>query len=143
MKKFIGGIVVGFLMVLGVLWVMENYHLLLANKNLPSPLEIRVTAYSPDPAQTMGDPFQMASGKRARVNDLYTLRYCAVSRDLKEKLGLRYGDKLVILVEMEVEVQDLMSERIQNTIDLFMRSKEQARGWGIKHGKILKIKRFF
>ena len=141
MKKFIAGIVVGILMVVGIIWVVENYRLLLENRKLLPSFDVRITAYSPDPAQTMGDPFQMASGKRARVSDLYKLRYCAVSRDLKKKLGLRYGDRLVILVEMEVEVQDLMNSRIKNTIDIFMRSRQQARGWGVKYGRILKVKR--
>jgi len=102
---------------------------------------IRITAYSPDPSQTDSTPFIMASGKRVTVNDLYNLRYAAVSRDIKKRLELNYGDRLVILVEMELEVQDITNKKLENTIDLFTRSRSQAQGWGVKIGRIKEIKR--
>ena len=102
---------------------------------------IRVTAYSPDPRQTDSTPFTMASGKKATVNDLYNLRYVAVSRDLKKKLKLNYGDRIVILVEMELEVQDVMDRKVRSTVDLFTRSRRQAIGWGVKKGMIKEVKR--
>ena len=108
---------------------------------IPPGRPVRVTAYSPDPTQTDRTPFVMASGKRATVDDLYKIRYCAISPDLKKRLGIIYGDRLVILIEMEVEVQDIMNPRIENTIDLFMRSRQQARGWGVRKGSILEIKK--
>jgi 3D (Asp-Asp-Asp) domain-containing protein len=110
---------------------------------IPPEKAVRVTAYSPDSSQTDETPFVMASGKRATIDDLYKLRYCAVSPDLKKKWRIRYGDRIVILVEMELEVQDITNRRLKNTVDLFMRSRQQARGWGVKKGSILKIKRRF
>jgi 3D (Asp-Asp-Asp) domain-containing protein len=143
MKKFVGGVIIGILVGANLFWIIENYTLFVENKKLSAlQTTIRVTAYSPDPVQTVGDPFRMASGRRASVKDLYKFRYCAVSPDLKRKLGIRYGDKLVILVEMELEVQDLTSKRIENTIDLFLRSRELAKGWGVKKAKIVRIERF-
>ena len=89
---------------------------------------VDVTAYSPDPSQTDSTPFEMASGKIATVTDLEAQRYIAVSHDLKK--FYRYGDRVYIIFEFEVS--DLMNGRHKRTVDLFMRSRKIARGFGRK-----------
>lgn len=99
-------------------------------------LEVTVTSYSPDKRQTQGHERQMASGKYATVRKLWGMQYVAVSRDLKEAYGLEWGSKIYL----EFEVQDLMHKRIENTIDLFLRSKELAQQFGIQKRKIIILK---
>ncbi|MBA7594659.1 hypothetical protein ES703_45106 [subsurface metagenome] len=99
-------------------------------------LEVTVTAYSPQKSQTRGHERQMASGKYATVRKLWEMRYAAVSRDLKEAHGLKWGDKIYL----EFEIQDLMHKKIENTIDLFLRNKELAKQFGIQKRKIIILK---
>jgi len=99
--------------------------------------EVTVTAYSPDKAQTQGDPFQMASGKRASTSDLWQLKYVAVSRDLKEKYNLQWGDKIFI----GFQVEDLMAKHIKETIDLFMRNRTLAKNFGKRKVTVLIARR--
>ncbi|GAH65534.1 unnamed protein product [marine sediment metagenome] len=100
-------------------------------------LEVTVTAYSPAKRQTQGHERQMASGKYASVRKLWEMRYVAVSRDLKEAYGLRWGDKIYL----EFEIQDLMHKKIENTVDLFLRNKELAKQFGIQKRKIIILKK--
>lgn len=102
----------------------------------PQILEVTVTAYSPSPRQTQGHERQMASGKYASVRRLWEMRYVAVSRDLKERLDLKWGDKIY----MEFEVQDLMHEKIENTVDLFLRSEKLAQQFGRQQREIIILK---
>lgn len=105
-------------------------------------LEATVTAYSPSKVQTQGHPRQMASGKHASVRKLWEMRYVAVSRDLKEKYGLEYGDSIFL----EFELQDLMGEtavgkKVENTVDLFLRNQELARQFGRQERRIIVFSR--
>ena len=47
-------------------------------------IDAEITAYSPSPNQTSGDPFQTASNLRVTPQDLEQLKYVALSRDLLE-----------------------------------------------------------
>ncbi len=96
-------------------------------------LEAEVTAYSPSPHITQGDPFQMASGKKATVQDLEQLRYVAVSRDLIEGGDIKWGD----IIYIGFEVQDTMAAKVTNTVDLFMRNLDLARKFGRQERKII------
>ena len=96
-------------------------------------IEIEITAYSPSPNITMGDPFVMASGKRATPEDLEQLRFVAMSRDLIKKYGLEYGDTIWI----GFTVEDTMNKRIENTVDLFMRNLDLARKFGRQERQII------
>ena len=88
--------------------------------------QVTVTAYSPSPHITDHDPFEMASGKRATVKDLYQLRYVAVSRDLMREFGIKFGD----IIYIGFEVQDTTSAKVKSTVDLFMRNLNLARQFG-------------
>jgi len=100
-------------------------------------IEATVTAYSPSPAQTQGDPFQMASGKKATQQDLHELRYAAVSRDLLSKFSkqglLRFGDKVYI----EFTVEDTMDSRFTNRVDIFFRNAKLARLFGTTKRRVI------
>lgn len=140
------GLVIVIMLIVAVgigytLRTMEEERITQAQYPFPEKDLVKITAYSPDPSQTDSTPFITASGKRIPIGKLYEGYYVAVSRDLKKRLRIRYGDRLVLLVEMEVEVQDVTNSKLKKTIDLFMRSRPQARGWGVKEGVILEIKR--
>lgn len=100
-------------------------------------LEVEVTAYSPSPHITVGNPFQMASGKIARPQDLEQLRFVAISRDLKEEFGVKYGDTIYI----GFQVEDLMGKKVRNTVDIFMRNLDLARKFGRQKRQIIIIRR--
>ena len=105
-------------------------------------IEVTVTAYSPDKAQTVGDVFRTASNLKVTPLDLWQMKYVAVSRDLKERYKLRWGDVIFI----GFEVQDLMGEyaggkKIVNTIDLFLRSRKIAKNFGRQKRKIIIVRR--
>ena len=87
---------------------------------------VSVTAYSPSPHITDGDPFKMASGKVAKPRDLWEMRYVAVSRDLMKEFGIKYGD----IIYIGFEVQDTMAAKVTTTIDLFLRNLSLARRFG-------------
>lgn len=103
----------------------------------PQILKVTVTAYSPSKHQTQGHERQMASGKYASVRKLWEMRYVAVSRDLKEKYNLEWGDKIYIAFQIE----DLMGKEIRNTVDLFLRSEKLAKEFGKQRREIIIIRR--
>jgi len=104
--------------------------------------EADVTAYSPDKAQTFGDVFRTASNLKVTPLDLWQMKYVAVSRDLKKKYNLKWGDVIYI----GFEVQDLMGEfaggkRVVNTVDLFLRSRKIAKNFGRQKRNIIIVKK--
>jgi len=72
-------------------------------------IEVTVTAYSPDKAQTVGDVFRTASNLRVTPLDLWQMKYVAVSRDLKERYKLRQtvGDVFRTASNLKVTPLDL------------------------------------
>jgi len=120
---------------------LSNFRLVsdLSKEKIYETIEVDVTAYSPDPDQTWGDdPFRMASNLKATPNDLWQLKYIAISRDLKEKYNLKWGDKIYL----EFEIQDLMGKTaqekiIEKTVDIFMRSQEIAFNFGRQKRRII------
>lgn len=102
----------------------------------PHTLEVVVTAYSSTPAQTDGDPTVTATGQSVRPGIL------AVSRDLLET-QLPYGTQVRIAeiradeegcggypTSTVFEVQDTMAASIQNQVDIWMPSLDEALAWG-------------
>lgn len=102
----------------------------------PHTLEVVVTAYSSTPAQTDNDPTVTATGQTVRPGIL------AVSRDLLNT-QLPYGTQVRILeIRADEEgcggyptstvfnVQDTMAARIENQIDIWMPSLQEAVAWG-------------
>ena len=86
-------------------------------------IEVEVTAYSPSPNQTQGNPFQMASGRIAHPSELDKRLFVAVSRDLIERYNLKWGD----IVWLPFRLEDTMNKRIKNSVDWFVRNKELAK----------------
>ncbi len=99
-------------------------------------LDATITAYSPSPAQTQGDPFVTASG-RVKPQDLHELRWVAVSRNLLHKFSdqgvLNFGDKIFI----EFTVRDTMHPRFTDRIDIFMRNENLALLFGKQERRVL------
>jgi len=104
--------------------------------------EITLTAYSPSKAQTSGNPFETASTLIVTPNDLWQLKYVAISRDLKEKYDLKWGDKIYL----EFEIQDLMGKTaqgvlIENSMDMFVRNEIIAMEIGNQRRRVIIIKK--
>ncbi len=89
-------------------------------------IEVEVTAYSPSRAQTDNNPWETASQRIVKPSELEQLMFVAVSRDLIEKYGLKWGD----IVWVGFRFEDTMNKRVENTIDLFMRNMDLARKFG-------------
>ncbi|MBI4799705.1 MAG: hypothetical protein HY794_13465 [Desulfarculus sp.] len=70
---------------------------------------VTLAVYHPVPAQTSPTPWVTASGRPSRPGVT-----CAVSRPLRERLGLRWGDQVVIPGRGVRVVEDLMAARIQH-----------------------------
>ncbi len=89
----------------------------------PRLFTVTVTAYSPTPDQTWGDPWTGAMGRRVRPG-----KTLAVSHDLKHLLGSRvYVQDVGYLV-----AEDLMHPRWENRVDLCLGARAQAEAFGIK-----------
>lgn len=89
----------------------------------PRLFTVTVTAYSPTPDQTWGDPWIGAMGRRVRPG-----KTLAVSHDLKHLLGSRvYVQGVGYLV-----AEDLMHPRWENRIDLCLRTRDRAEAFGVK-----------
>ncbi len=96
-------------------------------------IEVEVTAYSPSPHITQGNPFETASQLIATPQDLEQLKYIAVSRNLIEEYNLKWGD----VVYIGFTYQDTMATKVTNTVDLFMRNIDLARKFGRQNRMII------
>ncbi len=72
-----------------------------------------------------------ASGKNPKAG------YIAISRDLEQKHGLKFGDKVHIKGLGMFEIQDRTSEEKQNWVDIYMTSYRKALRFGIKTLKMI------
>ncbi len=86
---------------------------------------LTVTAYTPDSGETDSSPFITASNNRVREGIL------AVSRDLYRK-GWSFGKKVYIVNVGVFTIDDLLSERARNQVDVFMFDKDKAIQFGRK-----------
>lgn len=105
-----------------------------ANKGRLEPtLEVEMTAYTSVASQTDATPSLTASGAEAGPGT------AAASRDLLERLP--YGSRVVVVsVSGEscggwvpgtpLTVADTMNPRIENHLDVWLETTEQARNWG-------------
>ncbi len=85
--------------------------------------QVDITAYSGEVRQTNSNP-----DRTALMETPIPGGTCAVSRDLQKYLGMR-----VYIVGYGVfRVNDLMNERYEKRIDLFMASRSQAEEFGLK-----------
>lgn len=72
-----------------------------------------------------------ASGKNPKAG------YIALSRDLEQKHGLKFGDKIHIKGLGIFEFQDRTSEEKKNWVDVYMTSYRKAVRFGIKSLKMI------
>lgn len=96
-------------------------------------LTVEMTAYNSVPAQTDSTPNVTASGAEAAPGTV------AVSRDLLGRFP--YGSELAVLSvsgpecggyvpDTPLTVADTMNARLENHIDVWLETTEQARNWG-------------
>lgn len=100
-----------------------NYDLALLQKaeqiNLTG---ITITSYNNTKAQTDSTPNIMASNRVVYEGAV------AVSRDIKKKYKLHYGDILYIpVLDKYFVIEDLMNKRFSNRIDIFTYDEKQSR----------------
>lgn len=72
-----------------------------------------------------------ASGRNPKAG------YIAISRDLEQKHGLKFGDKVQIKGLGIFEIQDRMSEEKKNWVDIYMTNYRKAVRFGIKTLKMI------
>lgn len=101
-------------------FVSENHRKISAIKPKRT---LTVTAYSPERGQTDNTPHITASNNRVRPGIV------AVSRDLFDK-GWVFGKKIYIKGLGVFTIDDLMANRKQNQIDVFMFNTKQALEFG-------------
>lgn len=82
---------------------------------------VTVTVYNPTEAQCDSSPLITADGSHIDLNKLMSgqIRWCAVSRELREKYP--YGSEIIVWIDGEpvrYEVHDTMAPRWTNRIDL-------------------------
>ena len=90
---------------------------------------LTVTAYSPTVDQCDDTPFITASNNRVRDGIV------AVSPDLYDR-GWVFGRKVYVVDYGVYEIDDLMAERMQNTIDIFMFDRQRAMSFGKKELRV-------
>ena len=77
-----------------------------------------------------------ANGKTASGKDPKA-GYIAISKDLEEKHGLKFGDKVHIKGLGIFEIQDRTSDNKVNWVDIYMTSYRKAVQFGIKSLKMI------
>jgi len=96
-------------------------------------IEAEVTAYSPSPHITSGDPFVTASNLRVTPQDLEQLKYVALSRDLLEDYDIPWGSTVWI----SFTVEDKMGPKATKGVDIFFRNIDLARRFGRQERTII------
>ena len=90
-----------------------------------------VTAYNPVPTQTDSTPEITASNKRVRPGIV------ALSRDLEEEYGFRFGDPVFIVGLGFFVFEDRMHKRWTRRVDILMPSRRAAKAFGVKYSFLL------
>ena len=90
---------------------------------------ITITSYNNEAEQTDDTPHIMASNRIVYEGAI------AISRDLKSKYKLKYGDIVEIFNDYYI-IEDLMNERYKNRIDIFYFSKDKSKSIHYKNQKI-------
>lgn len=101
-------------------------------------LKVKITSYNNLASQTDDSPNIMAS------NRLVYEGAVAISRDLKSRYGIRYGDLIYIeRFNKYYIIEDLMNKRFKNTIDIFKFKRSESLKINFKDQKVIiyKIKR--
>lgn len=97
-------------------------------------LPIKVTKYNPERNQTDSTPFIMASNKRVYDGAI------ALSRDIEEKYGYKFGD-LVFLENLGTFVfQDRMNKKWTNRADIFSFNKKESLRFGMVEDNLIIVR---
>lgn len=98
---------------------------------------ITITSYNNEESQTDDTPHIMASNRMVYEGAI------AISRDIKDKYKLKWGDFVLINSDRLYVIEDLMNERYKNQIDIFGFNKEWSKTINFKNQKIkiYKLKR--
>ena len=111
------------------------------NDNVAEKIElskISITSYNNHSNQTDDSPNIMASNRLVYEGAI------AISRDLKNKYKLKWGDIIYIeTLQRYFIIEDLMNERFKNRLDIFSFDKNWSLNLHLKNQKIIiyKIKR--
>ena len=118
------------------LWVSYDIALVKAESDIMELNGITITSYNNIAEQTDDTPHIMASNRIVYEGAV------AISRDLKSKYDLKYGDILEHNNRFFV-IEDLMNERYKNRVDIFSFDKEYSKNIHFKNQniKIYKLKR--
>ena len=90
-------------------------------------IPVKVSAYNPVSAQTDSTPEITASNKRVRDGIV------ALSRDVEEEFGFKFGDIVVIEGLGSFVFEDRMNRRWRRRVDILMHSPEAARKFGVRN----------
>ncbi len=90
-------------------------------------LKMRITAYASTPEETSDHPFITASGKYVRDGIVASNR---LPFGTKIKIPKLFGNKIFV-------VEDRMSRRFSNTIDIWMKSKLAAINFGVARAEVI------
>jgi len=114
--------------------LMKNYSEEETTQEQESPslesIQVEITSYNADPAQTDSTPLITASGVTV-AEDI-----CALSRDIEREYGLKFGDIIHIEGYGEFSFQDRMNKRIVRGVDIFRWSRREALEIGRRQGRI-------
>ena len=118
------------------LWVSYDISLVKTESDIIELDGITITSYNNKAEQTDDTPHIMASNRMVYEGAI------AISRDLKSKYDLKYGDILEHNNRFFV-IEDLMNERYKNRVDIFSFDKEYSKNIHFKDQsiKIYKLKR--
>ncbi len=101
--------------------------------HIPAGVLVEVTAYSNTPDQCDSTPNITASNIRVRDGIV------ALSRDIEQAMGLKFGDLVLLEPYGVFEFQDRMNKRIKCTVDIFMPERAQALSFGRQTGVLYPI----
>lgn len=92
---------------------------------------VTLTAYSSTTGQCDSTPFITASDQSVRIGII------AVSDDLMEEMGLRFGQRVLIPGYGLFEVQDRMNPRWKRRVDIWQENNKVAKLFGSRPGTLI------
>ncbi len=90
---------------------------------------VKVSAYTLK--EVNANQGKTASGRQVKTG------YIAVSRDLEQEHGLKFGDKVFLKGLGEFEIQDRTSLKRKNWVDVYMPSHKKAKQFGIRRSTMI------
>lgn len=102
--------------------------------------KVVLTAYSPEEAQTDSSPHITASGDSVRFGGIALSRDFLKAHNVNGKIA--YGDSVIVIVTMKLQVNDTMNKRYINRADMFFPETQHARYFGVHAARIVYPGRF-